>query len=278
MEITDKEKNSKNILVAGQDIEVTLLNPVDASAALMNIGSFAAISRAESLEDSQEFNLQQLKKIGKTCLKSGHMTPVRTQHLVFNISFISRVCSHQFVRHSIGVEACQQSQRVIDQATTPRILPKSIIESEHFSEVLDLINTARRLYIKLVNSGISQEDARYILEAACATSINVSFSIQALMHFCYERLCSKSQHEIHILAFKLASAAIAAEPALKEVLVPKCLVHNKCNEAQSCGYFTRFMNSSSVDADSQPTPDSSTTTPPSNTTRIKVTEIEGSAK
>jgi thymidylate synthase (FAD) len=220
-------------------VEVILLNPEDCTNAFEKIGRFAAVCKGGTNYEA----------IGKQCLESGHWSAVRTVQLNFHVRGISRACSHQLVRHKIGVEINQQSQRSVvakwskDYIGTVFIIPSSIYANLSAKEAFTkLCWRISKLYDELIAKGIPVEDARYVLPQAVTTELNIQFSLQALVHFCHERLCQKAQWEIRELAQKICEEVEKANPELAKYLVPKCEYLSYCPEKNSCG---RYLNTHS---------------------------------
>ena len=114
----------------------------------------------------------------------------------FLIEGISRVCSHQFVRHR-SLSFTQQSQRVAEVVDyyLPGHLDGAIREIMRHE-----VERALQLYYRLMDSGVKMEDARYILPQACVTRMFVSGRDSAWLNFLRLRLSPEAQREIRIVA------------------------------------------------------------------------------
>ncbi|RLG41485.1 MAG: FAD-dependent thymidylate synthase [Thermoproteota archaeon] len=114
----------------------------------------------------------------------------------FIVEGISRVCSHQFVRHRT-LSFTQQSQRHVKPGDfyLPSELSESVIRlmTKEVSRSFDL-------YEKLVKMGVKKEDARYILPQAVTTRLFVSGRKIAWNHFLDLRLDPSAQAEIRKVA------------------------------------------------------------------------------
>ena len=111
------------------------------------------------------------------------------------------------------------------------ILPPSI--EKNYSSECDYDHIVRDIdeaYAELQNNGIPNEDARYVLPNACATSLYLSCNLRELIHLANERLCLRAQWEIR----DLVKAMVALVPTeLHFMLVPKCksgriICHENC--------------------------------------------------
>jgi len=192
------------------------------------IGEFAAVCYDTDIENVAP------EKIAKHCIESGHGTPQRAVKFIFHIEGVSRAFSHQFVRHNIGVTHNQRSQRFCRESDFPYVVPISIAYSSCEQEYCELMDQIGQLYTKMINCKIPAEDARFILPNACETQLNSAFDYQALVHFCHERLCSRSQWEIRQVAQAMVEEVKKVSPFLAQHLVPKCEADGYCREGKKC--------------------------------------------
>ncbi len=114
----------------------------------------------------------------------------------FVVEGISRVCSHQFVRHRT-LSFTQQSQRHVRPGNF--YLPKNLSDSAVDLMVKE-VRASFNLYEKLVKMGVKKEDARYILPQATSTRFFVSGRKNAWNHFLDLRLDPLAQAEIRKVA------------------------------------------------------------------------------
>lgn len=185
-------------------------------------------------------------KIMKHCINSGHTSVTEFCDFTFHIEGISRVLSHQLVRHRLASYA-QRSQRYCSEDGFGYILPLTIKNKEcakiEYNKLMDKI---AETYEYLQELGVPNEDARMVLPNACETVIEVKMNLRSLMHFMNERLCTCAQWEIRQLAQEMRREVIAKVPELEACLVPKCEKNGKefgaCNESKSrsCGRHPRL--------------------------------------
>jgi thymidylate synthase (FAD) len=183
-------------------------------------------------------------KIMNHCFKSGHHSVLEFAQFHFHIEGISRALSHQLVRHRTFSFA-QRSQRYCTEDNFEYVTPKSIEnDSIMKSEYEMALNGIKAFYTFATEHGIPNEDARFILPNACATTIDVSCDFRNLIHFMNERLCVKSQWEIRELAKKMCNCVTEVFPEAKNMLVPKCERFEIpfCTETKSCGRHLRLKN------------------------------------
>lgn len=221
-------------------MNIVLQNPDVVKTTLEEVGKFASICKSAEPPKSSDT----LRKIGLACLNSGHFSPSRHIYWWFSVEGISRVCTHQLVRHSVGVAINQASGvfQGVDNDPSKFVVPNKVSEILDEDEVLraryfHLINEALDINEKLVEKGASNSDARYIIPMSQMSALNFALTPEALIHVAHERLCNHAQWEIRSVIKACCDQVIAIEPAFRKLLVPKCFYLNRCNEAKSCGMY-----------------------------------------
>ena len=144
----------------------------------------------------------------------GHHSVFEHIYFTFKIEGISRACSHQLVRHR-HCSFTQRSQRYCSEDGFKFVTPPTI-ESGFFANDMEDIKDWYEFYQR---HGIPNEDARYILPNACATSLYLSCNLRELIHMANERLCTRAQWEIRELVQEMCRLV---DPQLQFMLVPKC--------------------------------------------------------
>lgn len=175
-------------------------------------------------------------RITKGCFESGHLSIGEHEDITFEIE-CSRACSHQIVRHRTG-KFTQKSQRYVSENNFTYVTPPSIAKYAELSKLYDsVMHYINNAYKFIADSGVPQEDARFVLPNACTTKIIVTFDFRNFFHFLNERLCTRSQWEIRGIAKDMAKLAIEACPAIERWCVPKCELHSIyfCPEKKGCG-------------------------------------------
>ena len=154
-------------------------------------------------------------KLVKHLYKGGHHSVFEHIYFTFKIEGISRACSHQLVRHR-HCSFTQRSQRYCSEDGFEYVIPKSIDTDCNMDIKMGRIEG---WYNGLQAMGVPNEDARYILPNACATSLYLSCNLRELIHMANERLCTRAQWEIRGL---VAAMCCMVDPDLQFMLVPKC--------------------------------------------------------
>ena len=155
----------------------------------------------------------------KHLYNNGHMSVMEHIYFTFKIEGISRACSHQLVRHR-HCSFTQRSQRYCSEDGFEVVVPDSFKKDDNIAEWFAYSNDVTNYsYQSLQKDGIPNEDARYILPNACATSLYLSCNLRELIHMANERLCSRAQWEIRDLVREMCQLV---DPQLRFMLVPKC--------------------------------------------------------
>ncbi|VBB08510.1 thymidylate synthase thyx [Lucifera butyrica] len=203
---------------------------VVAAAARLCYSPVGAEQLAEKMSDEQVGRL-----IGKI-VEMGHVSTLEHASFTFAVEGVSRVLTHQLVRHRLASYS-QQSQRYVKEHNFEYILPPSVASREGAREkFLALMQTIQQAYDELVEMGVHQEDARYCLANATETKIVVTMNARELMHFFELRCCQRAQWEIRRLAEAMLAEARHVSPLLFQKAGPSCITRGVCGEGNlSCG-------------------------------------------
>lgn len=190
----------------------------------------------------------------------GHASPVEHVVFTFGVEGVSRVLTHQLVRHRVGCSYSQQSQRYVRLEQFEYIIPPEIeripaakerfirtmeenqraynelaelLRQEHLKKYLAEGKTEKQARIMAEKTAI--EDARYVFPNACETKIVFTMSARALMNFFRQRCCNRAQWEIREMAEEMLRQVKDVAPILFKNAGPGC-VAGQCPEgAMSCG-------------------------------------------
>lgn len=179
---------------------------------------------------------KQVKFIDKI-MRLGHYSVLEHASFTFGIEGISRVASHQFVRHRIA-SFSQRSQRYVKIGKKDQvIIPRKIQDDKNLLiKFKDLLAKNHDLYQEMVEKGIPAEDARYILPQSINTSLIFTANARELMHFFRLRCCSRAQWEIREVAIEMLKMVKKIAPIVFKNAGPPCLI-GLCPEGEmSCGH------------------------------------------
>jgi thymidylate synthase (FAD) len=170
-------------------------------------------------------------------LSLGHHSVLEHASFTFGIEGISRVTTHQLVRHRIA-SFSQQSQRYVSHKEIfDVVVPPSIAANkELFGKFSALIADVHRLYVEMVETGIPAEDARYVLPNAAETKILVTMNARELFHFFRLRCCERAQWEIRSMAVEMLRLVKDVAPVIFEKAGPSCLAGPCPEAALTCGH------------------------------------------
>ena len=136
-------------------------------------------------------------------LKDGHESIIEHASATFEISGISRACSHQLVRHRLASYS-QESQRYVDMSDPDLVVPDAIEASPETYEVWSsFAEQVKDVYGELRGLGIRKEDARFVLPNAAETRIVMTMNFRELRHFFRLRLAPEAQWEIRRVALEM---------------------------------------------------------------------------
>ena len=201
-----------------------------ATAARISYSSSTISGLREKLTREQAGNL--LRQL----LSSGHLSPFEHASFTFAIEGISRVASHQLVRHRLA-SYTQQSQRYVSLKKLDYATPPSIAHRRRETEYRKAVEAAYRLYCEMIEADVPAEDARYILPQAIHTQLAMTMNARELMHACSLRLCLRAQWEIVQLFQQVRDEVQKVAPLIGEELNPKCYSLGYCDESETCGLF-----------------------------------------
>jgi thymidylate synthase (FAD) len=119
---------------------------------------------------------------------------------MFEIEGISRICSHQLVRHRIA-SYDQESQRFSAVEKEDFITPHSIQSHPEALRVYEqVLKDSVEAFKKLKELEVPKEDARFVLPQSIGTKLVITANARSLMHFFFQRTAVQAQWEIRELA------------------------------------------------------------------------------
>lgn len=201
-----------------------------AMSARLCYSPIGAAQLEEKISDEQAANL--VRKL----VSMGHLSTLEHVTFTFAIEGVSRVLTHQLVRHRIASYS-QQSQRYVKEHDFETIVPASIASKPEAKAKFDkLMTEIQAMYDEFIALDIPAEDARYILANATETKIVCTFNARSLLNFFSLRCCTRAQWEIRALANEMLRQCQAVAPVIFENAGPTCVSEGVCHEgAMSCG-------------------------------------------
>ncbi|MBQ3448268.1 MAG: FAD-dependent thymidylate synthase [Synergistaceae bacterium] len=207
-------------------------NPDSLVAAAARI-CYRDVTAGELLRGEEE-NLS--RKLIADLFASGHMSTFEHVSFTFGVDGLSRVASHQLVRHRMA-SFSQQSQRYVKMSADPGavIIPPSVSRNpQALAAFTEAVRKSQEAYAELCALGVPKEDARFILPHGHSTRLVMTMNARELHHFFSLRLCRRAQWEIHELARRMLALCREVAPVLFDMAGPSC-IFGECSEARNCG-------------------------------------------
>ncbi|MDR1405155.1 MAG: FAD-dependent thymidylate synthase [Candidatus Methanoplasma sp.] len=164
----------------------------------------------------------------------GHHSVIEHAVFTFSVEGVSRVLTHQLVRHRIA-SFSQQSQRYVPLKAPTYVVPDSVKADPRSAALYE--NTMEKIWdaYNRLSEIVPAEDARYILPNGCTTNITITMNARELLHFFSLRCCERAQWEIRDLSEKMLALCKEVSPVIFRDAGPPC-VRGPCPEGKlSCG-------------------------------------------
>ena len=187
----------------------------------------AKMSRSRKGWDYHEKNMtdEEIEIWIRDAILHGYWSVLEHSVYTFSIEGISRVASHQLVRHRIAsyTQMSHRFAKPIDEYYQPVVPPSA--EKRNKELIEQAYRQAYESYYKLLESGVPEEDARYVLPNGVNTNIVVTMNARELYHFFSLRLCSRAQWEIRAVAWKMLEEVKKVHPRLFKYAGPSCIIY-----------------------------------------------------
>ncbi|MCF7887502.1 MAG: FAD-dependent thymidylate synthase [Candidatus Omnitrophica bacterium] len=205
---------------------------------------YSKLSADQIYNDQEKLTSEKLKKFISHLVKRGHLSPLEHVSFTFSATGLSRVCTHQLVRHRIASYS-QQSQRYVSMDDFKFVVPKAIKNNKEaeasFIEATDYLKNKYKQIREILekNTNLDKEkinqDLRFLLPQGCQTKIVLTMNSRQLLHFFAERLCLRAQWEIRELATKMLVLVKKVLPEIFGMAGAKCRQLGFCPEsAKDC--------------------------------------------
>ena len=180
---------------------------------------------ARTCYDSAPKELDKARKMIAAIIKSGHESCVEHATASFRLSGVSRVLTHELVRHRL-FSYSQRSQRYVKENEPSFVVPNVLIDDNSANptmqrakdQFMKAMNDAWHAYRVLLECGLKPEDARFVLPNACTTEIVVSGNFREYRNFLKLRLGPRAQWEIRKAANMILDKLYEIAPSCFEDL------------------------------------------------------------
>jgi len=216
-------------------------------------------SRSGTEDILRELSPEKTHKFIEKLMSIGHESPIEHVSFTFAVEGVSRVLTHQLVRHRIA-SFSQQSQRYVALDQFDYVMPPMIEKNQKAKELFEeamaddqkkynqLVDLLQVTYVEeFKGHGDSDkvakrkaekkaiEDARFVFPNACETKIVFTMNARTLLHFFHHRCCERAQWEIRQMADAMLELVKGASPTLFAYAGPSCL-RKACPEGRmTCG-------------------------------------------
>lgn len=201
------------------------------------IAASAKSTRSESADKIVDtLTLEEARKYVGGILAMGHESISEYAFYIFSVTGVSRVLTHQLVRHRIA-SYLQMSGRYTDLTDADYIVPPEIRRNEKALKIYQKgLEDAKQRYTDLLEMNIKKEDARFVLPDSISTNIVVGMNARALNNFLGFRLCNTAQWEIRELAEKILKIVKEKNPSLFWAVHRPCVIRGVCPQKPGCNY------------------------------------------
>lgn len=200
----------------------------------------AAIRQCYSAVGAQELKkaIPQEKRaiLIRQVVSSNHTSTIEHVSFTFAIEGVSRVLTHELVRHRVASYS-HQSQRYVSAENFQYIVPPTVRSKKNTLKIYqDIVAKDQKIYNQLLELGIPKEDARFVLPNAAETKIVVTMNARSLFNFLQRRMCNRAQWEIRTLAYKMHALLMKVAPNIFRYAGPTCQTEKICWEGKlNCG-------------------------------------------
>ena len=191
----------------------------------------------------------------RSAMSSGHESVLEHFTMTFSIEGVSRALLAQLSRHRL-MSLSVQSQRYVNMEEFEYVTPASmdgrvIAEYDFFrnqnayvplrEKYADIMEYLRQCYKSMVDAGVPEEDARYILPSACCTNIILTVNARELRLIAENRMCARAQAEIRQLVTEMVRQAKEVAPTIFADAGPECEKTHICYERNGCGRYPKHV-------------------------------------
>lgn len=203
---------------------------------LQKIGKMAGVCWNSPVDDAEK-NIRR----AKDCILSGHGRVMEYVDIELCIEQYSARAIREYYTHiGGGPTRLQESTRYVNCEKFDYYLPPTAKKSPEaqaaYSECMENI---RKSYAKLMEAGVSKEDAANILPLGMMTKIVDKRNLRNMINLMNQRLCTRAYVEIRQMANEIKQALSDYSEEWKwiceNLFVPKCDVTGFCIEAKCCG-------------------------------------------
>ena len=203
---------------------------------LQKIGKMAGVCWGSPVDDTEK-NI----KRAKDCILSGHGRVLEYVDIELCIENYSARAIREYYTHiGGGPTRLQESTRYVNCENFAFYLPPTAKKTPEAEKAYnDCMEYIRKSYGKLMEAGVSKEDAANILPLGMMTKIVDKRNLRNMINLMNQRLCTRAYVEIRGMANEIRTRLSEYSDEWKwicdNLFVPKCDVTGWCIEAKCCG-------------------------------------------
>ncbi|MGL5764994.1 MAG: FAD-dependent thymidylate synthase [Sarcina sp.] len=218
-----------------KDIKVTLINKEEVKDFIEKHGRRACLC--------YDTNPKYAKAVGKSVLKSNHMSGSRGIYFDFEFENVPRSMAAQSIRHDVGTYKNVQSFRYVKKKEfdyyTSSLIKKYPEIEEVYDDTMRIINDRYSQIVGMLEDrGHAGEKANQSARGIIPMNTNMKFvqgfTAEALFNYMNKRLCVRSEECIRQVAELMKQEVLSVLPEFEEYLVPECEKLRYCNEGKYC--------------------------------------------
>ncbi|MEM0021851.1 MAG: FAD-dependent thymidylate synthase [Fervidicoccaceae archaeon] len=208
-------------------MKVSIISYTDECELIVASAGKATISGKSAEEIIGSMSSEAVERWIREIITRDHGSVLEHCVYTFSVEGISRVASHQLVRHRIAsYSQLSQRYRKIEEEIFDVVVPPSVRKMGKQAESFfrEYADEAFKRYRDLISHGIPPEDARYILPQAVTTKLIITMNAREIMHFLSLRLCSRAQWELRSIAWCLLRNLLKLHPNIWKWAGPRCVM------------------------------------------------------
>ncbi len=217
---------------------------------LQFIGKCAGVCWNAPIDDAEKN-----RKRAISCITSGHGRVIEFPDITMVLDGISSRLGRELYTHIGGAPTrLQSSTRYVDASDFHYYVPPNVVTNELANVVYnDGMGRIAETYGKLLDLGVTKEDAANQLPLGMETKIVWKINVRTLINFMNKRLCSRALKEIRDFAKELKNLLASVDDEWKwicdNLFVPTCEQYKYlnpdacfCLEKQCCGRHPHITN------------------------------------
>jgi len=179
-----------------------------------------------------ELREEDIQRILRTVILKNQHSVLEHVNFTFAISGVSRVLTHQLVRHRIASYSQLSQQRTDSSYLKFTIPPEIHHDPELEEECKSMMIQCKELYRRLIQCGVSRNSARYILPAGFTTRIIATMNARSLFNLLAQRECEVEEWEFRQVAHLMHAELMQVAPHIFRFAGPPCETQGRCLEGE----------------------------------------------